>query len=546
MSERISSIPMKIGMTLAVLGLLGFALSGCGGIILGIAAFSGNPTAGVAALTVQFTDQSTGTPLSWLWDFGDGTQSVVQHPIKVYTAAGIYTVRLTVGYGYAGSSTETKTDYIKVGNKGVGVPGATHTTLAAAVAAASPGDIIVVGDGTYTGPVTVTADGVTIVAASRPILDGDLTVNANNVTVRGLKITGKLETTPGSFQNLTLVDTQIYGVVFNTTLSCNDVVNVGESIQTAIGLVGSGATICVAPGTHTEGPQIVINKNLTIAGFDKTTTIIKPASDTGSSGDARGWFLVNTGFTFNLSRVTLDGTGRKVFQAIRHRGVGTISDCAFVNIQFEPSGPSYAGFAIVAFDVAGNVDVTNCTFSGIGRVGVLFFGSGKLGTYSDNTYTGKGIGDWLDYGVEVGGGAHATISNNTISKNRGVASVDGSTSAGILVTTYYGAGTQATITGNTLTDNTKGIAVGYDASDTSTVEAHFNNITGNDTGVSSTAPLVNAENNWWGAASGPLDTTGTNEVPPCTADPATEKNADGTGDKVSDNVDYCPWATSQF
>ncbi len=57
---------------------------------------------------------------------------------------------------------------------------------------------------------------------------------------------------------------------------------------------------------------------------------------------------------------------------------------------------------------------------------------------------------------------------------------------------------------------------------------------------------VDATCNWWGDASGPEDASGTNEVPPCTADPATEKNDDGIGDKVSDNVDYCPWLITSW
>ncbi|MCE5329164.1 DUF4214 domain-containing protein, partial [bacterium] len=135
----------------------------------------------------------------------------------------------------------------------------------------------------------------------------------------------------------------------------------------------------------------------------------------------------------------------------------------------------------------------------------------------------------MDYGVEVGGGGNANISNNTISNCSGVASVDGSTSAGILVTTYYDSGTSATITGNTISNSTTGIAVGYDGSDTSTVTANQNNITGNTYGIESTNPTVDAINNWWGDASGPSNAT---------------SNPSGTGNAVSDNVNFTPWLTN--
>jgi PGF-pre-PGF domain-containing protein len=58
-------------------------------------AFIATPVNGVAPLAVQFTDQTTGTPTSWLWDFGDGSTSTVENPSHTYTAAGTYTVNLT-------------------------------------------------------------------------------------------------------------------------------------------------------------------------------------------------------------------------------------------------------------------------------------------------------------------------------------------------------------------------------------------------------------------------------------------------------------------
>jgi hypothetical protein len=281
----------------------------------------------------------------------------------------------------------------------------------------------------------------------------------------------------------------------------------------------------VAAGTYTEVGQIVIGKDLTVVGAGAGSTIIRPSADTGSSGDARGWFLVNPGMTFNLNNATLDGTGRKVWQAIRNHGQGTVSDCAFTNIQYEASGPSYAGIGMAVFgSPAMNVDVTNCTFSGIGRVGVLYFGSGVTdSTFSGNTYTGKGAGNWLDYAVEVGAGATATISGNTISGNTGVATADGSTSAGILVTTFYGAGTTADITENFISGSTTGVAVGYDASDTSVATVHRNSITGNGAGVANVGPgTLNAECNWWGGITGAVAPNNT----------------------VSGNVDTAPWLTT--
>jgi formylglycine-generating enzyme required for sulfatase activity len=44
---------------------------------------------------VQFTDNSTGNPTSWSWDFGDGSTSAAQHPSHAFATAGTFTVTLT-------------------------------------------------------------------------------------------------------------------------------------------------------------------------------------------------------------------------------------------------------------------------------------------------------------------------------------------------------------------------------------------------------------------------------------------------------------------
>ena len=90
-----------------------FKFSGCGAAGAPVAHFTGTPITGPAPLTVNFIDQSTGTPTSWAWDFGDGTTSTVQNPSHTYAAVGAYTVSLTATNA-SGSNTETKTDYISV------------------------------------------------------------------------------------------------------------------------------------------------------------------------------------------------------------------------------------------------------------------------------------------------------------------------------------------------------------------------------------------------------------------------------------------------
>lgn len=78
-----------------------------------IAEFGASRTTGVAPLTVNFTDESTGDVIGWLWDFGDGNTSNVQNPQHTYTQPGLYTVTLTAS-NPSGSNTRMKSDYISV------------------------------------------------------------------------------------------------------------------------------------------------------------------------------------------------------------------------------------------------------------------------------------------------------------------------------------------------------------------------------------------------------------------------------------------------
>ncbi len=278
---------------------------------------------------------------------------------------------------------------------------------------------------------------------------GQVTFNATGTVYGGSRIVNGIVNVSGMVFSGGLPENM--KKVFNATKNSQH-----DTIQAAINDADSGDTIFVAAGEYVEIGQIVINKDIAIVGASKETTIIKPAQNTGNSGDARGWFLVSTGCEFNLSNVTLDGGGSQIYQAIRSFGSGTIDNNIFKNIGYG----QYYGWGIVIMG-NDNMTVSNNEFSNIGRIGIQAYGSGVTDAkILGNTYTGKGEGDWLDYCVEIGGGAKATINGNSI-ENCGPSTTDWS-SAGIMLTELYGEGSEATITNNEISNNQVGIVIGYD------------------------------------------------------------------------------------
>jgi hypothetical protein len=169
----------------------------------------------------------------------------------------------------------------------------------------------------------------------------------------------------------------------------------------------------------------------------------------------------------DVSSITFDGincldstptTPKQISQAFRDQGSGTFANVAFKNIKFEVMGLVNSGIAMTALGTDSNVNVLNSDFSEIGRVGVLYFGSGVTGLFQGNTYTGKGDGIFIDYALQINQGADIIVDRNTITGNRGVlSSPPSSTSACLLVTTANGGGTAATIMNNALTDCTSGV-----------------------------------------------------------------------------------------
>lgn len=83
-------------------------------VLAPVANFTGSPTTICQGGSIAFTDQSSNTPTSWLWDFGDGQTSTDQYPVShIYVSSGTFTVSLTATNA-GGSDISTMTDYITV------------------------------------------------------------------------------------------------------------------------------------------------------------------------------------------------------------------------------------------------------------------------------------------------------------------------------------------------------------------------------------------------------------------------------------------------
>jgi parallel beta-helix repeat protein len=212
------------------------------------AAFTSDVQTGLAPLTVNFTDQSTGDPTEWVWDFNnDGNpDSYVQNPAYTYNDAGTYTIKLTATNA-GGSDDEVKTDYINATVPGPKTwyvddsGGADFTTIQAAVNAAAAGDTIIVRDGTYAENVVVSkslviqsengaaATSVTAVTTSSPVF----TVNSDQVSIVCFTVSGTTSTSVG-------------GIEVKNVNSCviadNDVTGCGVGIRLAGTATGNTVT----------------------------------------------------------------------------------------------------------------------------------------------------------------------------------------------------------------------------------------------------------------------------------------------------------------
>ena len=265
------------------------------------------------------------------------------------------------------------------------------------------------------------------------------------------------------------------------------------SIQAGVTASNSGGTVNMAAGTYSE--IVTVNQSLILRGANAGVSAgANPGTRVAES-------IINGGIKISASNVIIDG-----FQ-IQGGNLG--------------SGDASCGIYILAN--YGGHTISNNKFPGPGTSitsrGILFGYTISGVTVKDNE-----ISNWCS-GVYINPSSNLLFDGNYIHGNTAGIGSDGISNM--------------TVQNNNFTNNS---SEGWGAGTVgANVQGHNNNFVGNGIGVKNYGgQVIDATNNWWGHASGPNDPSGTTEVPPC-VEYTSAKNADGTGDKVSDNVLYCPW-----
>ena len=477
-------------------------------------------------------------------------------------------------------------------------PGQTYTTIQAAIDAANPGDTINVADDTYTitskiivnEEVTITGNignPENVVVQYSPAANSLMfDMRASNVTIQGIKTTGgktgfwfDQSGVTGCTISHCIVDTvKEYGIYMknggsghtidsctisntgqtytgapavlvenclditfsnNTLSSISDkgvyvrVCNAG-SIADRVEVTGNSISGCAYSGIQVyQSPYTYIYNNTISSTSDKGINIIGPNASSqaarvvveGNSISGCPWggiLLTHDRYTYIYNN-TIFSTGDKGISIANGENVTSSAERIIVEGN-DVSGTKYPGIQVayaVPYTYIYNNTLSGCNYYGADSSGDWDYASIHVAEDCENTIVDSNdVSDGIN-GIQIWAD-NCTVTNNTIYDMGSTYTETKGTGDGI----YYNSGiiigtnwltnnfkpTGTTITDNNIRDNYWGLYV-----------RDYATLSSGDSSVLS----VTAEENWWGDASGP------GEFGP------------GTGDKVSDNVDYDPWYTDE-
>lgn len=218
------------------------------------------------------------------------------------------------------------------------------------------------------------------------------------------------------------------------------------TIQYAIDNVDDGGAVNIKPGTYAE--QIIITKNVTLSGADKTTTIINSPSSLTTESDGSNRSIIEVkgaGTNVAISNLTIQSAAinQPDIVGLHIHGMAntSISNNIFQNIKSSDSLTNassniyeFQDVSLLVSDAGTSVSISNNAFSGITHAVV-----DRAAIYIEKS-------------------AAATISNNTISNFIYSGGITKRLSAGIVI--WDAANDGIIISGNTIQNNNAGIIIG--------------------------------------------------------------------------------------
>lgn len=253
------------------------------------AEFSASPASGSPPLVVHFTDLSTGYPVGWSWNFGDGT-SIETNPTHVYNNAGSYSVTLTV------TNSTGSTDFIS--------HPVTVSATAPSVISISP---VSGARGTNNIPVNVYGTGFVNGATIKLQKTGDLDIGIASVVFgSSTTLSGTLSlpsgATIGSW-NVVVTNPDAQAGTLTNGFTITDPAGAPTvlSITPATGVSGTEVTISNLAGTNFQtGAQVKVNGTGYPDIFAGNVVIVSPSKITctiplsGATAGARNIVVTNT------------------------------------------------------------------------------------------------------------------------------------------------------------------------------------------------------------------------------------------------------------
>jgi PKD repeat protein len=249
------------------------------------ASYTYSPASPTAGQAVQFTDTSSGTPTSWLWNFNDGTTSVVQNPSHIFATAGAYSVNLMAS-NTTGANNITKT--VVIASPSLPVAGFSFNPSNPVL-----GQTIQFSDASTGNPTSWQwnfGDGASSTAQNPSYTYSSPGTYTVTLTIRA--------------------GTNSDSTTKPVTIGNSDVITAASpsysDVAAAIAAASTGGTVLVPAGSSTWPSPLLITKSISLIGAGQGQTIITSSyAGSGNTGNPNNWLI-----SYVPSSPALDGAFR--------------------------------------------------------------------------------------------------------------------------------------------------------------------------------------------------------------------------------------------